>query len=56
MASRFFLLGFSVRQDYSTHFEPSQGVKMRDPQEKTMTTRKQNLAYLSSGKLGKPIV
>ena len=42
-----FYLGFSVRQDYSTHFEPSQGVKMKDPQEKeNLTTRNQNLAYL----------
>ena len=29
-----FLFGFSVRQDYSTHFELSQVVKMGDPQEK----------------------
>ena len=42
-----FYLGFSVRQDYSTHFEPSQGVNMRDPQDKNLTTRKQNLAYLT---------
>ena len=32
----FFYLEFSVRQDYSAHFEPSQGVKIRDPQEKKL--------------------
>ena len=43
---------FYFRQDYSTHFELSQGVKMGDPQEKNLTTRKQNLAYLMLPELG----
>ena len=33
-----FYLGFTARQDYFTHFEPSQslgGVRMGDPREKT---------------------
>ena len=32
--SRFFLFGIFGLQDSSSHFEPSKGVKMRDPQEK----------------------
>ena len=38
------------RQDYFTHFEQSQslgGAITGDPREKQLTTRKQNLAYLT---------
>ena len=43
----FFYLCFTVCQDYLTHFEPTQsleGVKIGDPLNKHLTTRKQNLA------------
>ena len=39
-----FDLGFTARQDYVTHFEPSQ---WDIPEKKHLTTRKQNLACLT---------
>ena len=42
-------MGFTARQDYFTHFEPSQsvgGAKMGDPREKK-TPYKQNTACLT---------
>ena len=45
-----FYLGFTARQNYFIHFEPSQslgGAKLQIPKKKHLTTCKQNMACLT---------
>ena len=46
---RQFSMGFMTRRDYFAHFEASQsvGAKTGDPEKNHLSTRKQNLAYLT---------